>query len=71
MARRHGPQLQNLMYDRASAADDLMRSEAADSIKARSGIAPATGRINSRIPYRRSQQNHLAAGGVHRLSYRA
>ena len=31
MARRHGPQLQNLMYDRASAADDLMRSEAADS----------------------------------------
>ncbi len=31
MARRHGPQLRNLMYDRASAADDLMRSEAADS----------------------------------------
>ena len=24
MARRHGPQLQNLMYDRASAADDLI-----------------------------------------------
>ena len=22
MARRHGPQLQNLMYDRASAADE-------------------------------------------------
>src|ERR1700756_1675560 len=31
MARRHGPQLRNLMYDRASAADDLMRLEAADS----------------------------------------
>jgi hypothetical protein len=31
MARRHGPQLPNLMYDRASAADHVMRSEAADS----------------------------------------
>jgi hypothetical protein len=31
MARRHGPQLQNLIYDKAAAADHVMRSEAADS----------------------------------------
>ena len=36
MARRQGPQLPSLMYDKACAADDLMRPEAADPIKARS-----------------------------------
>jgi hypothetical protein len=30
MARRQGPQLPSLMYDKACAADDLMRPEAAD-----------------------------------------
>ena len=68
MVRRQGPQLRNLIYDKAQAADHVMRSEAADSIKARSVTAPATGWIDLRIPRRRYQQNHLAAGGVHRLS---
>jgi hypothetical protein len=72
MAHRRGPQLRNLMYDRASTADDLMRSEAADSHQGqerdRSSNRPDR---DSRIPYRRSQQNHLAAGGVHGLSYKA
>jgi hypothetical protein len=31
MARRQGPQLRNLIYDKAQAADHVMRSEAADS----------------------------------------
>jgi hypothetical protein len=68
MARRHGPQLQNLIYDKAHAADHVMRSEAADSHQGQELIAPGTGRIDSCIPYRRYQQSHLAAGGVHRLS---
>jgi hypothetical protein len=31
MARRHGPQLPSLIYDKASVADHVMRPEAADS----------------------------------------
>ena len=31
MVRRQGPQLRNLIYDKAQAADHVMRSEAADS----------------------------------------
>jgi len=31
MARRHGPQLQSLIYDKAHEADRVMRLEAADS----------------------------------------
>jgi hypothetical protein len=31
MARRHGPQLRSLMYDKAFEADRVMRPEAADS----------------------------------------
>jgi hypothetical protein len=31
MVRRQGPQLRSLMYDKAYAADHVMRSEAADS----------------------------------------
>jgi len=53
MARRHGPQLQNLIYDKAHAADHVMRSEAADSHQGQELIAPGTGRIDSCIPYRR------------------
>ena len=36
MVRRQGPQLSSLMYDKACVADDLMRPEAADPIRARS-----------------------------------
>jgi hypothetical protein len=35
MARREGRQLSSLIYDKASVADHVMRTEAADSIKAR------------------------------------
>jgi hypothetical protein len=49
MAPRRGPQPPSLTYDTASKADRIMRPEAADSIEARGGIAPATGRIDSRI----------------------
>ena len=31
MVRRQGPQLRNLIYDKAQAADHVMRPEAADS----------------------------------------
>jgi|SRR5215471_15818791 len=70
MARRHGPQLRNLMYDRASAADDLMRSEAADSHQGQEQDR-SSNRLNGFThPVPPVPQNHLAAGGVHRLSYR-
>lgn len=70
MAQRHGPQLRNLIYDKAFEAAGVMRSEVADPIKARSMIAPPTGRIDSCIPSRQAPTNHLAAEGVHRLSYK-
>ena len=70
MARRQGPQLQSLMYDKACVADGVMRLEAADTHQGQERDAPATGRIDSCIPRRRHPKIHLATGGVHRLSYR-
>ena len=49
MAPRRGPQPPSLTYDTALKADCVMRHEAADPIEARGGIAPVTGRIDSRI----------------------
>jgi hypothetical protein len=56
MVQRHGPQLRNLMYDKAFEAAGVMRSEVADPIKARSMIAPPTGRIDSCIQAAKRQQ---------------
>ena len=68
MAQRHGPQLRSLIYDKAIEIDHVMRPEAAETIKARSVVAPPRGRIDSRIQCRQLPDDHLAAGGVHRLS---
>lgn len=65
MAQRDGPQLRSLIYDRVLETDHVMRPEAADTIKARSVIAPLKGRIDSRIQCRQAPEEHLAAGGVH------
>ena len=50
MVRRQGPQLRSLIYDKADAADHVMRPRQRTPIKVRSATAPATGRIDSRIP---------------------
>jgi hypothetical protein len=49
---------------------DALLSPEATSAEERALIAELLS-LPVRIPYRRSPQNHLAAGGVHRLSYRA
>jgi hypothetical protein len=68
MATRRGPQLPILTYDMALEAARVMRTEHADTIEARSVIAPAAGRIDSRTRGRNAVERNLAAGGVHRLS---
>lgn len=48
MATWHGPQPLILTYDMAFEADGVMRTGAADTIKAGGVIAPPKGRIDSR-----------------------
>ena len=68
MVRRQGPQLQSLIYDKASVADHVMRPEAADSHQGQGRTnCPATGRINSCIPAA-DPNGSPCAGDVHRLS---
>jgi hypothetical protein len=66
MARRHGPQLQSLIYDKAAAADHVMRSEAADSHQGQERDRSSNRPDRFVHPVPPVQQNHLAAGGVHR-----
>jgi hypothetical protein len=70
MAARHGPLLRSLIYDKALEADDLMRPEIADSHQGQ-GVNRSSNRPDRFAHPAADQHNHLAAGGVHRLSYRA
>ena len=68
MARRQGPQLQSLIYDKARAADRVMRSEAADSHQGQERDRSSNRPDRFVHPVPPTPENHLAAGGVHRLS---
>jgi hypothetical protein len=52
MAQRSGPLLPSLMYDKASAADHVMRPEVADSHQGQERDRSDTGRIDSCILHR-------------------
>ena len=64
MVRRHGPQLPNLIYDKASPADHVMRSEAADSHQGQEHDRSVNRPDRFVHPLPPTPVNYLAAGGV-------
>jgi hypothetical protein len=68
MARRHGPQRQSLIYDKAPAADHVMRLEAADSHQGqgRDRSSNRPDRFTHSVPP--TAEESPCMGGVHRLS---
>ena len=67
MARRHGPQLRNLIVYKAQVAEHVMRSGAADSHQGQESYRSTSRPDRFTHLSRRSPTKHLAAGGVHRL----
>ena len=68
MARRQGPQLPSLIYDKAFEADHVMRREAADSHQGQ-GREQSRNRPDRFVHSTPADVNRSAcAGGVHRLS---
>ena len=68
MDRRQGPPLQSLIYDKATAADHVMRPEAADSHQGQERNRSSDRPDRFVHPAPPTPDDHLAAGGVHRLS---
>jgi hypothetical protein len=70
MARRQGPQLPSLIYDKAFEADGVMRPKAADSHQGQ-GRESSRNRPDRFAHSTPAEPNRSpCAGGVHRLSYK-